>query len=192
MRTITVIPGLTVDEDMYQRVEAVLPRFAPGVGLTWDQFTTPDSWLLIPDERCFGYKAELVLLRTTEATVKTNLWMGPDLRSGETPKPHNHPWEFTSHILRGGYAESRYENRGTRIVAGTVSHGEGGANEVPLSTFHEVTEIYESGATLTLMVCGPGVKGDWGYLDPYTGNFVPVPPDPDFKLRLTQLNPRLR
>ncbi|MCI2422492.1 hypothetical protein MOQ72_34200 [Saccharopolyspora sp. K220] len=70
-----------------------------------------------------------------------------------------------------------------------VEHRAGGRNDVPRSVYHEVIEIHEPGRTLSLMVCGRGERGAWGYLDTSTGLHTPTSPDPDFKAKLRQLNP---
>lgn len=192
MRAGRIVPGLTVDEELFDATVDGLARFAPDESLTWAEFTSEDRWLLVPDSDGVGYKAEAVLRREEGRTVKVNLWLAPDLRDGEESRPHNHPWEFTAHILAGGYTEQRYEVVDGQVVTETQVHAAGGANEVPLSTFHEVTDIQAPGRTLTLMVCGTGREGDWGYLDPATGEVEPNRPDPGFRERLIALNPRMR
>lgn len=192
MSSVQVIPGLTVDQTMFHAAAAGLAAHAPGERLTWEMFTGANSWTLIPDPDGFGYKAECVLRREPTRTVKINLWMGPDLRDGQAPRPHNHPWEFTAHVLLGGYTEQRYELAGKAVKSTAETHLVGGQNHVPLSTFHEVTEIAEPGRTLTLMLCGEGTHGDWGYLDPETGKVTVNVADPGFQARLAQLNPRMR
>lgn len=192
MRTVRIVPGLTVDEELFDAAVDGLARFAPDESLTWEEFTSEDRWLLVPDSEGMGYKAESVLRRETGRTVKVNLWMAPDLRDGERPRPHNHPWEFTAHVLAGGYTEQRYELVDGRVVTETRTHEAGGTNTVPLSSYHEVTHIQAPGRTLTLMVCGAGRKGEWGYLDPATGELEPNQPEPGFRERLAALNPRLR
>lgn len=95
-------------------------------------------------------------------------------------------------MLLGGYSEDRYtldRAGGVRSEHG-VEHGAGGVNTVPLATYHEVTAIHDPGRTLTLMVCGPGERGRWGYLDPATGRHHAAAPDPDFGERLKALNPQ--
>ncbi|MFF7446509.1 MULTISPECIES: hypothetical protein [unclassified Streptomyces] len=192
MRTVRVVPGLTVDEELFDATVDGLARFTPDESLTWAEFTSEDRWLLVPDSDGVGYKAEAVLRREEGRTVKVNLWMAPDLRDGEKSRPHNHPWEFTAHILAGGYTEQRYEVVDGQVVTETQVHMAGDTNEVPLSTFHEVTDIQAPGRTLTLMVCGAGREGDWGYLNPTTGELEPNRPDPGFRDRLIALNPRMR
>jgi hypothetical protein len=49
----------------------------------------------------------------------------------------------------------------------------------------------EPGRTLTLMVCGRGNKGQWGYIDPDTGEYRDNEPDPTFLERAKRINPRM-
>lgn len=192
MELVEIIPGLIVDEEMYERARKGLAEHASEEKLTWETFTDEYSWLLIPAPDGTGYKAELVLRQEEALTIKVNLWMSPDLRAGGTPRPHSHPWKFTAHVLMGGYTEQRYEALNGKVHAETQIHRAGGQNHVPLSVFHEVTEIHAPARTLTLMICGQGRKGDWGYLDVETGAFEANQPDPTFKARLQALNPRMR
>ncbi len=111
MHRAEVVPGLTVDRDLYETAVKGLREHAPDENLTWEAFTSPGSWTLVPDAQGRGYKGELVLRREESRTRKINLWFAPDLRDGQTPKPHNHPWGFTSHVLSGGYTEQRYALR---------------------------------------------------------------------------------
>lgn len=192
MERIEIIPGLIVDEEMYQRAVRGLEQHAPSGKLTWEAFTDEHGWLLIPDPDGAGYKGELVVRREEDCTVKINLWMAPDLRAGAEPAPHNHPWEFRAHVLMGGYTEQRYQVLDGEVHAEARSHDAGGQNHVPLDVFHEVTHVHTPARTLTLMVCGQGRKGNWGYLDVDTGAFEENQADPTFKARLQTLNPRLR
>ncbi|MFG2684336.1 hypothetical protein [Streptomyces sp. NPDC048392] len=192
MERVEIVPGLIVDEEMYERAVQGLAEHAPDQKLTWEAFTNEASWLLVPDPDGAGYKAELVMSREAERTIKINLWMSPDLRAGETPAPHNHPWQFDAFVLMGGYTEQRYKLVDGQVHTETQTHEAGGRNHLPLDEYHEVTKIHEPARTLTLMVCGEGRKGDWGYLDPATGKVEANQPDPTFKARLVALNPRMR
>ena len=192
MKPVEIVPGLIVDEEMFDAGVAGLKAHAPDERLTWDSFTDEQNWTLVPDPDGSGYKAEYLVRREEERTVKINVWFSPDLRDGEAPKPHNHPWEFTAFILLGGYTEDRYEVVDGNVNKSTQEHKAGEQNHLPLTTFHEVTQISEPGRTLTLMVCGAGREGAWGYLDPVTGEFEENRSDPGFGRRLEDLNPRLR
>lgn len=194
MEQVRIIPGLTVDREMYERVVAGLAEHAPEESLTWEVFTSEDGWTLVPNPDGVGYKAELVLRRSPDVTIKVNLWMRTDLRAGQEPQPHGHPWPFTAHVLLGGYDEQRYELVDGKVSTTTMTHSAGGANHLPLHVFHEVTDIHEPGRTVTLMICGKGTKGDWGYLDPVTGTITANQdmPDPTFKQRMVAINPRMQ
>lgn len=191
MKRIEIAPGLEVTERMYDNAAHGMSTWTTdGQGITWESFTRPDLWTMVPDDQGDAYKAEFVWERTADRTLKVNLWFAPDLRGGELSKPHSHPWAFRARILMGGYSEDRYDPDGAGAVRKvTQQHGPGGVNDVPLTTYHEVTDIHEPGQTLTLMVCGPGRQGAWGYLDVHTGEHLPVEPDPLFRERLLALNP---
>ena len=193
MESVQIVPGLVVDETMFRAAADSLASHAPEEHFTWERFTDENNWTLIPDPDSDGYKAEFLVQRTPGRMLKINVWFKPDLRDGQRPRPHNHPWEFTAFILMGGYTEQRYEVVDGKVKTTTQVHQAGEQNHLPLSTFHEVTEILsEPGKTLTLMVCGEGRTGDWGYIDPETGEFEVNQPDLGFRARLEDLNPRLR
>jgi len=191
MTATTIVSGLTITTEMFEVASAGVESHIPElVALTWEQFVSPSGWTLVPDDRGDAYKAELVLRRTAESTVKINLWRLPDRRGGDQARPHDHPWAFRSHVLLGGYDEDRYAPQGGGIVPHLgVSHTSGTVNDLPLAVYHEVTEVHEPDRTLTLMVCGAGSTGQWGYLDTDTGEHVATSPDPDFVSRLRALNP---
>ncbi|GHE14689.1 hypothetical protein [Streptomyces alanosinicus] len=192
MDRVEVVPGLAVDLDLYEAAVNGLKEHAPEETLAWETFTSPESWTLVPDPDEQGYKGELVLRREDSHTRKINLWFAPDLRDGQSPKPHNHPWEFTSHVLSGAYTEQRYTLVDGKVATETHTHTAGGSNHLPLDVYHEVTAISEPGRTLTLMLCGAGRQGAWGYLDPETGRTYDNTPDTSFRDRLVALNPRMK
>jgi hypothetical protein len=187
-RRAEVEPDLVVTGEMFELLEAALPLYVRDLSVSWDDFVDPMFWLLVPDPDCVGYKAEFVLFRDAVRTVKLNKWFKPDLRSGESPKPHGHPWAFEARLLAGGYTEHRYIIG--RSAYQVQTHLVGDLNSIDLSDFHEVTEILDPENTLSLMVCGPGIQGNWGYLDPHTGVVRENTPDPTFRDRVVQLNPR--
>ncbi|WP_190824822.1 hypothetical protein [Saccharopolyspora pogona] len=194
MRSTVVIPGLTLDEEMFAAAAEGLAAYAPELApLSWEQFTASAGWAMIPDECSRLVKAEMVLSNSIEATRKLNVWFLPDLRGGAQPMPHSHPWRFTSRILVGGYTEDRYDIAGDQVrTEFNVTHEFGTANTVPKELYHEVTEIHgEPGRTLTLMVCERGTRGDWGYLDIGTGAHRQIAPDPEFSSRFAAMNPHL-
>lgn len=191
MKTTTIAPGLVLTEAQYAAAAAGMAAHATLGPLTWGQFTAPTGWWLVPDEAGDAYKAELVLREDAEATVKVNLWLLPDRRSGDgRPTPHSHPWGFSSQILTGGYSEIRYTIHDGQVTVADLEHTQGSTNDVSQRLYHEVTALHTPpGGTMTLMVCGPGARGTWGYLDPDTGRHTPPQPDPRFTAHLNALNP---
>lgn len=193
MGRIEIAAGLVVDGDMFDAVAAGLVAHAPAAQpVTWESFRDQTCWTLVPDATGAGYKAEFVVHRSPAATVKVNVWMAPDLRRGEEPMPHSHPWPLTARLLMGGYTEQRYTLTNGIVHARAVAHRQGGKNHLPTNVFHEVTEVHHPSRTVSLMVCGAGTAGQWGYLGPQTGHVTPPRPDPAFRERLKAINPHLR
>jgi hypothetical protein len=221
MKRITVAPGLVLDDEMYELARIALGEEAPEqvASFTRQRFYDRVSWVRVPDvefDDLRWYKAEFVIKhgKPYHQTIKLNLWNSPDLRRDGAPIPHNHPWPFRGVLLKGGYKEDRYEvelNRNKILVdpyqkwdvggmdlTQGVEHVAGDVNDLDLTTFHEVTEIFEPGQTLSLMNCDLGRKDGWGHLeDDGKGNLVYVPNklgelDTRFKPRMYALNPHLR
>src|SRR5919106_4229624 len=181
-----ILPGLVLDDELYEAAAAGIAEFAPEhAPLTRERFTTPTEWAMIPDEHCDLVKAEMVLSRSIEATRKINIWFAPDLRGDAFPLPHSHSWFFESHVLLNGLTEDRYDTNGDQVTTEyNVAHRFGTSYQVPKHLYHEVTDIHgEPGRAMTLMVCGVGKRGDWGYLDVDTGAHRQIEPDPDFSKR---------
>lgn len=192
MHTVTIAPGLILNETMYDIACDGITQHAPDVGpLRWRTWIGQD-WTLIPDEQTGeAYKAELTLLKTATRTVRLNVWFAPDLRGGNAPKPHNHPWDFHSTILHGSYAEDRYDLRDGQVHhKADVEHRANEVNQIGRATFHEVTAV-EPGRTMTLMLCGPGMD-TWSYLNPDTAELTKATPPPRFTELLQALNPHQR
>lgn len=192
MATHHLIPGLTLRTDMYDAAVAALAQHAPAYTLDRDRFFAASSWTLVPDPDGVGYKAELTLrLDGQPDMVRFNRWMRPDLRGGQQPRPHSHPWWFRSYVLDGGYSEVRREVVDGQIQTAAGSYRSGQANEMPLHVFHEVVEIDDPAAALSMMVIGPG-RQPWGYLDLDTGEFERATLDPGFMARQNAINPQHR
>lgn len=194
-RKTELVPGLTLDEQLFEVAAAGLSADAHHLpALSWEGFTDPLSWWLIPEEDGLLSKAELTLVKGAAETVKLNVWFRGDVRDRGRPMPHNHPWDsFTGHVLAGGYSEDRY-GLDTDPELG-IAHVGPVRNVVPQSVFHEVREIHEPGRTLSLMTCSTGRRGDWGYLDIDTGGYVAnsdYQPVADFSALLMALNPQHR
>lgn len=193
MSTVEVIPGLVLDEEMFEAAAAGVADLAPDLApLSWETITSASRWLNIPDDCGELSKSEMTLLNTAERTVRLNVWRRADLRGGEKPMPHNHPWQsFTGHVLLGGYAEARYEldPAGGVLAELDVQHASPAANVVGHDTYHEVSAVHAPGRTVSLMVCGRGRRGDWGYLDVDSGEHKRLQPVKDFAVMFAALNP---
>ncbi|MGW7521809.1 hypothetical protein ACWGJ2_40215, partial [Streptomyces sp. NPDC054796] len=191
MDPVLIAPGLTLTDVLYETAASGVATYASDLApLTWEQFTTPTSWWLVPDGSGRLSKTELTLTEGRDRTVKINVWHAPDIREADGPLPHSHPWPFSSKILLGGYSEDRYV-----LVDGQVraeigrEHTQGTANTVGRDLYHEVTGLHTApGATVTLMLCGRGERGAWGHLDPATGTVAPPGRDPRFPEHLRALN----
>ncbi|MEO6082775.1 MAG: hypothetical protein ABIQ18_06680 [Umezawaea sp.] len=209
MRSLTIIPGITLDEELFDAAGEGLAVHAPDQpALTWDTFANPVRWWLVPspdDDDAgvpLGCKAEFVLTQTTDLTIKINIWYRPDLRSRETAKPHTHPWEvMEAHPVLGGYEDEHWHRSasGVPVRRGSVSNMPGATNRIFASDYHEVTSIAAPGRTVSVMICGRWIhdedhRGIWGHLDLHTGHHVPVRHDPvdheRFRARMYRINPQ--
>lgn len=195
----TVLPGLTLTLRLHElAAKSVADHVPDRPPLTWEEFTSPARWALIPDETTGrAYKAEHTLRDHPDGTLlRLTLWFAADLRRDGRPYPHSHPWPFTSKILAGGYRESLWTctDGAVEQTAVSVLHAQGGTNVMPREHFHEVHTIEDPGATLTLMIgSGPGVRGGWGHLDPDTATYTPAPRASDrWRAMYRHLNPHLR
>ncbi len=198
MRPVEVIQGLVIDEEMFQRAEAGVARYAPHIApLTWETFTRSGIWINVPDASGELSKSELTLLIGEPATVKLNIWHSPDVRGGDMVVPHNHRWlSFTGHLLSGGYDEDRYTRRNidpetgeAEVQSQRLSHHSPEGNEVAHDVFHEVVGIHDPGRTMSLVVCGFGKFGNWSHLDVETGKLRRDQPVKGFDAMLAALNP---
>lgn len=186
--------GFTVTDTVYEQVRDLLASEFPGVlpGLTWEQFTHPAAALLVPDPEGEVFKLELILTASPARTVKVNQWFAPDLRDGQRPAPHNHPWRtMRSRILSGGYRDHVYRAEAGGVGHEVRAHETGADNVIEHYEFHEVTEV-EPGNTWTCFVGDRNQPGDWGYLDLETGwytHHAAAPQNPAFPALFDNLNP---
>lgn len=140
----------------------------------------------IPDGHGGAYKTELVIARTPERTEKILWWHADDPR----PEPHNHPWDFVSEILHGGYTEDRFWFDGDEMRSATHTYRAGDINMVARDVFHCVVAVQPG--TVTHLTCGPAFPGnEWHYLDVTTGE-LKSSADPTFRPALEAINPHLR
>lgn len=83
--------------------------------------------------------------------------------------PHDHPWNFASLILRGGYTEELHKNPHTgRAGAEQASYERWSFHKFPLHHAHRIRHV-EPG-TATLMFVGPKCR-TWGFYDA-TGDWI--------------------
>lgn len=209
MHRAEIIPGLTLDEELYGAAAEGLTTHAPALpALTWEEITDPSRWWLVPSPdnddagRPLPYKAEFLVTQTADLTVKINRWYRPDLRAGETSRPHTHPWEvMEAYPVVGGYEDQHWHRTaaGQLVEVGTSLNVPGKVNRIHHRDYHEVTAITDPGRTVSVIVCGRWIhdeahQGVWGHLDLHTGNHVPVQRDPAeqaaFQARMYEINPQ--
>ena len=119
------------------------------------------------DHARHSYKSELVLVRDPEVGTKKILWW-----YDKDPRniPHNHPWDFRSGILYGGYTEERFWLSSGVVKKERKQYTAGMINEVPADVFHNVIDVLPG--TATYLDCGPArVGNEWGYMDTSTGDY---------------------
>jgi hypothetical protein len=76
---------------------------------------------------------------------------------------HDHPFSFTSHILKGSYVERIYEISEDGTYTSSIHRREEGSSHfVPASTIHEITELPE-GECFTLIRPGQWEKETFFY-----------------------------
>lgn len=113
----------------------------------WDWFEVPDY-----DDPSKTYLRRLRIVQTPWFGVMLHFLDGPDPRS----TLHDHPWNFLSIVLRGGYVESRMEP-GKPVVSRIVRR----FNFMPRGTAHTIFLVDPN--TITLVFTGRR-QGPWGYL----------------------------
>jgi hypothetical protein len=69
---------------------------------------------------------------------------------------HNHPWNYVSIILDGGYIELDHNGN-------SVSRRTGSISVKSSESFHKITHLYKS-PTKTIVITGPKKQHNWGYL----------------------------
>lgn len=156
-----------------------------GFALTNDMLESPPSH--IPNDNGGAYKTELALLRSPERTEKIIWWHEDDPRE----IPHNHPWDFESTILCGGYTEHRWWLEDGKVVKDTTIYRQGDVNIVPKNVYHVVVDVLPN--TTTKLICGKANEGNsWGYLDLETLEHREAEKDPKFFDKLCAINPHMR
>lgn len=155
------------------------------IGRQWVAFP-PLRWLVLtwlkmrivehrdPDEVIMDGEGRPYLLRW-HLTPKGN---GPAwylhcmVRPDSVKDPHDHPWDFTTWVLSGGYDETVTRNFSTRRIRSRVRAGQ--FHHRAASYRHVITRVLPD--TWTLVRAGDRVT-DWGFYEPAPGpeawRFVP-------------------
>lgn len=133
------------------------------------------------------FRVDTVITATPEYTEKYLHWLCVDTNE----KPHNHPWDFESTILRGGYTEQVFWlNEHDELQSETRTYRAGDVNISKRSEFHRVIEVEPN--TLTHIICGQASEGNaWAFLDPATGQIIPATRNPEFAAMMKEVNPHL-
>jgi hypothetical protein len=140
---------------------------------------------VIPDKNGLPLRTELVIERGADKTIKMHWWHKADAQ--DTP-PHNHPWDFHSEIIAGGYTEQVWWVENGVIHDEQRSYAVGDTNHNTVDTYHLVVDVIPG--TVTRMITGKATEGNaWGWLDLHSGKQIPAELDPNFMDKLKHLNP---
>lgn len=132
------------------------------------------------------FRVDTVVTATPEYTEKYLHWLCADPQE----KPHNHPWDFVSTILRGGYTEEVFWIQDGEIVSQLRSYKAGQQNFSETWEYHRVISVEPN--TLTHMICGEASENNaWGFLDLEKGSHIAATRDPEFGAMMKEVNPHL-
>lgn len=106
-----------------------------------------------------NYLTRLRIVQTPWCAIYLHRFDGPDPR----PTLHDHPWNFTSVVLRGGYIERRLDPMTMEV---NESHMVRRVNRVRARDSHSIMRLLRV-PTWTLMLVGRRQR-TWGYLEPET------------------------
>lgn len=113
----------------------------------------------VPDYDGDGnYLTRLRIIQTPWFGVYLHRFDGPDPR----PTLHDHPWNFVSLVLRGGYTERRLNPADMTV---NERHRVGFLNVMRTHDAHAIVRLWRQ-PTWTLMFVGRRVR-TWGYLEPF-------------------------
>lgn len=105
------------------------------------------------------YLSRLRIIQTPWFGIYLHRMDGPDSR----PTLHDHPWNFVSLILRGGYTERRLDPVDHRVFRRRVHH----VNVMRTHDAHAIEHLFRV-PTWTLMFVGTR-RRTWGYWEPRPG-----------------------
>lgn len=124
---------------------------------------TPPEWALMSKFEIPNFDEEGNYL--TRWRVIQTPWFGLYLHRIDTPdsRPtlHDHPWDFTALVLRGGYIERRLN---TRTMTVDEDRKIRWVNRMRTHDYHAITRLRRV-PTWTLVVVGKR-RRTWGYLEP--------------------------
>lgn len=118
-----------------------------------------------PDFEIIGYLRRWVIERSAVRSIYLHEILAPD----PGHHMHNHPWEFTSTILSGGYVQT-----------GGVSFFPGMQNQLDRHDYHSIVAVMPD--TWTLVTTGPRMVQPWGFL--VDGEHVPFTEHPQPELEI--------
>lgn len=112
---------------------------------------------VVPDYDSDGdYLVRLRIIQTPLFGIYLHRFDGPDPR----PTLHDHPWNFTSIVLRGGYVERRLDPITMEV---NETHRVRWTNRIKTHDAHAIMRLLRV-PTWTLMLVGRRVR-TWGYLE---------------------------
>lgn len=120
--------------------------------------------------RTHVYLRRLIIFKTPLCAIYVHWIYVPD----SDRDPHNHPMDFISVVLKGGYEEKRWISNHDIPVGGipTVgvkfmkrTRGLFTAALTRRANFHSITRLHDN-PTVTLLFCGPRSKDGWGFMTP--------------------------
>lgn len=90
-------------------------------------------------------------IETPWGSIRLHHWLGPD----DDRAFHDHPWDFTTFVLKGGYTDHspNFWPDGEHLGAGSIRHREGE---------HQHTVVPDPGGAWTIIVTGPHRRA-WGF-----------------------------
>ena len=110
------------------------------LAIAWSEFLNPDF-------------EKFHLHHEGQHLASLHRFTAPDLSD-----PHDHPWDFTSHVLRGGYVEEIFTLYPDGSVIGeTVERRAGTSHRVKATTIHRIVRLLGPDCW-TIIVAGPPVR----------------------------------
>lgn len=132
------------------------------------------------------FRTDTVIYAGEGRVEKFLIWhcVDPDERA------HNHPWNFKSFILYGGYTERVYwiDRQTGQLRSEFRSYVQGDTNISKMSEYHQVVTVIPG--TITHLIADDN-DTEWGWLDFKTGGHIAATRDPEFARMMREVNPEL-